>query len=54
MGDIDRKLRAGMEKKGITEETQNKIVQAITSFALYDFPSRMQRVLRCLLMRARI
>jgi error-prone DNA polymerase len=38
MGDIDRKLRAGMEKNGIIGETQNRIVQAITSFALYGFP----------------
>jgi error-prone DNA polymerase len=38
MKDIEIKLRRGMESKGITGETQNKIVQAITSFALYGFP----------------
>src|SRR5579871_5593539 len=27
-----------MEKNGITGETQDKIVQSITSFALYGFP----------------
>jgi len=35
---IDARLRSGMEKKGITGEVQNTIVQAITSFALYGFP----------------
>jgi error-prone DNA polymerase len=38
MKDIEIKLRRGMESNGITGETQNKIVQAITSFALYGFP----------------
>jgi error-prone DNA polymerase len=38
MKDIEIKLRRGMESKGVTGETQNKIVQAITSFALYGFP----------------
>ena len=38
MSDIEKKLRAGMERTGITGETQDKIVQAITSFALYGFP----------------
>jgi error-prone DNA polymerase len=38
MKEVEIKLRLGMEKKGITGETQNKIVQAITSFALYGFP----------------
>ena len=38
MQDIEKKLRAGMERTGITGETQDKIVQAITSFALYGFP----------------
>ena len=38
MKDVEIKLRRGMESKGITGETQNKIVQAITSFALYGFP----------------
>ena len=38
MADIETKLRAGMEKNGITGETQDKIVKSITSFALYGFP----------------
>jgi error-prone DNA polymerase len=38
MKDIEIKLRRGMESKSITGETQNKIVQAVTSFALYGFP----------------
>jgi len=38
MKEVEIKLRRGMESKGITGETQNKIVQAITSFALYGFP----------------
>jgi error-prone DNA polymerase len=38
MREIEIKLRRGMELNGITSETQNKIVQAITSFALYGFP----------------
>jgi error-prone DNA polymerase len=38
MKEVEIKLRHGMEKKGITGETQDKIVQAITSFALYGFP----------------
>jgi error-prone DNA polymerase len=32
------KLRAGMHRNGITGETQDKIVQSITSFAMYGFP----------------
>src|SRR5438874_6196232 len=36
--EVEIKLRYGMEANGITGETQNKIVQAITSFALYGFP----------------
>src|SRR5437870_802782 len=32
------KLRHGMDVKGIIGETQNKVIQAITSFALYGFP----------------
>src|SRR6185312_1354504 len=35
---IEKRLRAGMEKKGITGEVQDTIVQSITSFALYGFP----------------
>jgi error-prone DNA polymerase len=38
MKDIERKLRCGMDKKGIASATQDKIVHAITSFALYGFP----------------
>jgi error-prone DNA polymerase len=38
MHEIEIKLRRGMEQNGITGETQDKIVQAITSFALYGFP----------------
>jgi error-prone DNA polymerase len=38
MKDIEIKLRAGMERNGIAAETQDKIVKAITSFALYGFP----------------
>ena len=38
MNDIEKKLRAGMGKTGIDAETQDTIVQSITSFALYGFP----------------
>jgi error-prone DNA polymerase len=38
MKEVEGKLRAGMVKNGITGETQNRIIQAITSFALYGFP----------------
>jgi error-prone DNA polymerase len=38
MKDIEAKLRRGMEQKGIRDETQEQIVQSITSFALYGFP----------------
>ena len=38
MKDIEVKLRRGMEAKGITGETQDKIVKSISSFALYGFP----------------
>jgi error-prone DNA polymerase len=38
MADIEVKLRAGMEKNGITGEVQDTIVHSITSFALYGFP----------------
>ncbi|MFZ3214532.1 MAG: error-prone DNA polymerase [Candidatus Acidiferrales bacterium] len=38
MKDIEQKLRRGMEKKGITGEVQDTIVQSISSFALYGFP----------------
>src|SRR5207237_9236626 len=38
MREVEKQLREGMERKGITGETQERIVQAITSFALYGFP----------------
>ncbi len=38
MVEIGTRLRAGMEKKGITGEVQDTIVKSITSFALYGFP----------------
>jgi error-prone DNA polymerase len=38
MQDIERKLRDGMTRHGITGEAQDQIIQSITSFALYGFP----------------
>ncbi len=38
MREIEGKLRAGMTVNGIVGETQDRIVQSITSFALYGFP----------------
>jgi error-prone DNA polymerase len=38
MKEVEIKLRRGMETKGITGVTQDRIIQAITSFALYGFP----------------
>src|SRR5262249_19060031 len=38
MKEIEKKLRAGMEHKGITGAAQDQIVHSITSFALYGFP----------------
>ena len=38
MDDIEIKLRNGMQKRGIEGEAQDRIVQSITSFALYGFP----------------
>jgi len=35
---IEEKLRAGMTRNGIVGETQEQIIQSITSFALYGFP----------------
>jgi error-prone DNA polymerase len=35
---IEIKLRAGMERNGISPEAQQQIIQSITSFALYGFP----------------
>ncbi len=38
MKGIESKLRAGMERKGITGHAQEEIIKSITSFALYGFP----------------
>jgi error-prone DNA polymerase len=38
MREVEVQLRAGMTRKGITGETQDRIILAITSFALYGFP----------------
>ena len=38
MKNLEGKLRAGMTAKGISETTQDTIVQHISSFALYGFP----------------
>jgi error-prone DNA polymerase len=38
MKEVEAKLRSGMDKNGITGATQNRIIQSITSFALYGFP----------------
>jgi error-prone DNA polymerase len=38
MREVEAKLRRGMTANGITGATQETIVQAITSFALYGFP----------------
>jgi error-prone DNA polymerase len=38
MREIEAKLRAGMERNGISQEAQEQIVLSITSFALYGFP----------------
>ncbi len=38
MADIEIKLRAGMQRNGITPEAQEEIIHSITSFALYGFP----------------
>jgi len=38
MKEVEIKLRRGMTANGIVGETQDKIVQSITSFALYGFP----------------
>jgi error-prone DNA polymerase len=35
---IERRLRDGMAARGISGENQDRIVQSITSFALYGFP----------------
>src|SRR6185437_6542988 len=38
MKNLEDKLRAGMTRKGIDTQTQDTIVQQISSFALYGFP----------------
>jgi error-prone DNA polymerase len=38
MKEIEVKLRRGMARNGISPKSQEEIVQAITSFALYGFP----------------
>jgi error-prone DNA polymerase len=38
MKEVEEKLRTGMAKNEIHGETQDRIVQSITSFALYGFP----------------
>jgi error-prone DNA polymerase len=38
MQQIEGKLRAGMERQGITGETAEAIIRSITAFALYGFP----------------
>jgi error-prone DNA polymerase len=38
MKEIEKKLRSGMDKNEISSEAQEKIILAITSFALYGFP----------------
>src|SRR5258708_1484624 len=38
MKTIEEKLRTGMTQNGIVGETQEQIIQSITSFALYGFP----------------
>jgi error-prone DNA polymerase len=38
MAQIETKLRAGMERQGITGAAAEEIIRSITSFALYGFP----------------
>src|SRR5437773_3018157 len=38
MREIETKLRAGMDRNGISREAQAQIILSITSFALYGFP----------------
>jgi error-prone DNA polymerase len=38
MLEIEKKLRLGMERRGIAPAAQEEIVRSITSFALYGFP----------------
>jgi error-prone DNA polymerase len=38
MKDIEKNLRTGMDRKGIAPDVQDRIIQSISSFALYGFP----------------
>jgi error-prone DNA polymerase len=38
MSDVEKKLRAGMARKGIGGAVADEVVRSITSFALYGFP----------------
>ena len=38
MKEVEKKLKAGMEKNGLALDVQEKIIRSITSFALYGFP----------------
>ncbi len=38
MDEIEKRLRSGMQERGIHGEAQDRIVQSITAFALYGFP----------------
>src|SRR5258708_1977349 len=38
MREIETRLRSGMTENGLVGETQDRIVQSITAFALYGFP----------------
>jgi error-prone DNA polymerase len=38
MKEIEAKMRAGMQRNGISQEAQEQIILSITSFALYGFP----------------
>ena len=38
MMEIETRLREGMTQNGISEKSQNEIIQSIVSFALYGFP----------------
>ncbi len=38
MKEVEKELQAGMDKKGLSVEVQEKIIRSITSFALYGFP----------------
>jgi error-prone DNA polymerase len=38
MKDLEGRLRSGMTRNGISAETQDNIVQSISSFAMYGFP----------------